>query len=99
MNSEILEIAHHLEAQVQKIFSLLENMERNLESKVNERELESKKRNLESEVDDIEREFESEHKKQKRDAFFFSPPSDEIFSFDSSFDSSFSHSEDSEGVY
>ena len=69
MDSEILQIACHLEAQVQELFSLLEN----------------RKRNLEAEVEEL---LESEPKKQKRNAFFFSPPSDD-------FDSSFSRSEDS----
>ena len=78
MNSEILEIAYRLEEQVQELFFLLG----------------SRKRNLEVEVEEIERELESETKKQKRDAFFFSPPSDEIFSFNSSFDSSSSQSEE-----
>ena len=76
MNSEIIRINRHFEAQVRKISFLLEN----------------KKRNLEAEVEEIMRELESETKKQKRDSFFFSPPSEDLFTFDSSF----SQSEDSE---
>ena len=44
MNSEILEIAHHLETQVQKIFSLLEK----------KRKLEDKEREITLKLEDVD---------------------------------------------